>query len=115
MAWPNTLTEEEQNIVIEFDKSLRDAIKALVKGLNRCQDVYDWYWRQLGGGDNLIAKLDAGDVIPSQSGYAAITAFPKSEITENQMAYIEAALAINTEAHRDHYRLAIGGQNMTER
>jgi hypothetical protein len=113
MAWPGTLTEEEQGIVQEFDVELRSAQLALVQALNRCSAVYEWYWRQIGGGANLIAKLGTDDVVATKTGLAGASALSKSEIVANQMAYIESALALNTDAHRDHYRLAIGGPNMS--
>jgi len=112
MAWPGTLNAEQQQIMQQFDIAQRHAIMDLVKVLNACDSVYEWYWRQIGGGDTLIAKLDDADVIPSIAGLAGSQAITKSELTSNQMAYVEAALQLNTAAHRDHYRLAIGGPNM---
>ena len=114
MAWPGTLTTEEQPIVVTFDTELRDAIRQVVKGLNRCSAVYEWYWRQIGGGADLISKLGTDDVIPTGSGLAGITKFTKAELVTNQMAYVEALMALNDAAHRDHYRLAIGGPNMSQ-
>lgn len=113
MAWPGTLTAEEQAIVQEFDVELRSAQLALVQALNREKAIYEWYWRQIGGGANLIAKLGTDDVIPTKTGLAGVSALAKSEIVANQMAYVEAALSLNTDAHRDHYRRAIGGPNMS--
>ena len=113
MAWPGTLTAEEQLIVQEFDAELRATQLALVEALNRSKAIYEWYWRQIGGGADLIGKLGTGDVIPMKTGLAGASAMSKSEIVSSQMAYVEAALALNSDAHRDHYRLAIGGPNMS--
>lgn len=113
MAWPGTLTEEEQEIMQEFDVELRTTQLALVQALNRCSEVYEWYWRQIGGGADLIAKLGTDDVIATKTGLAGASAMSKAEIVSSQMAYVEAALLLNTAAHRDHYRLAIGGPNMS--
>lgn len=113
MAWPGTLTTEEQAIMQEFDVELRTSQLALVQALNRAKAVYEWYWRQIGGGADLIAKLDNADVVATKSGLAGASAMSKAEITANQMAYVEAALTLNSDAHRDHYRIAIGGPNMS--
>jgi hypothetical protein len=113
MAWPGTLTTEEQAIMQEFDIELRAAQLALVQALNREKAVYEWYWRQIGGGADLIAKLGTDDVVPTKSGLAGASSMSKAEIVNSQMAYVEAALLLNTDTHRDHYRLAIGGPNMS--
>lgn len=115
MAWPGTLSEEQQEIVKTFVREqVREAILHIVEAANDSKNTFDTYWGQVSA---IFAGLDNGDEIPDGTGLAGAETLTKADVI-TFMAYIsqmgDSATAnnLNSQAHRNNYVRVIGGTNM---
>lgn len=110
MAWPGTLTAEEQDIVQVFvDKLFREAILKLVKSLNISNGIQEEWTNRV---QALFTKISAGDIVPNGSGLDAAKALSKTEITTILTQLGNFLTTYNTAAHRATFVQAIGSVNM---
>jgi hypothetical protein len=110
MAWPGTLTEEEQDIVTVFTDQLdRAAFVRLVQALNLCNGAHEEWTNRVSA---LFGKLAADDVIPNTGGLAGSEALTKAEWT-TLLGWMDDVLTDHsTTAKRTGYARAIGAVNM---
>ena len=116
MAWPGTLTAEEQSIVQTFVRQqVRAAVLKIIAGANESKNAFDTYWGQQSA---LFAKLDDADVIPDGTGLAGAASLTKAEVVSLMSEITEmgdpaaATFPMNSQARRNKYVDAIGGTNM---
>lgn len=110
MAWPGTLTEEEEQVVKVFvDQLYRPALINLVGGLNLLAGMKEEWTNRV---QSLFAKVGTDDLVPNESGLAGAEALSKAEIL-SQLGNLQTLLtSYNTAALRATYAQAIGGVNM---
>jgi hypothetical protein len=110
MAWPGSLTEEEQAIVqVHVDQLIRPAILRVVQAMNTTVGVKDDYTDRVSA---LLTTLSGTDIVPNLSGLAGAEALTVDEI-DTMLTGLNAMLATyNTVAKRATYRPVIGSVNM---
>ena len=110
MAWPGTLTSEEQTVVKVFvDQLFRPNVLRVTQGLNISVGIKDAWDNQLSA---MFAKLAAGDVIPNDSNLAGAQALLKSDVTAILNTLGAFLTTYNTVANRTAFMKAIGPVNM---
>jgi hypothetical protein len=110
MAWPGTLTAEEQQVVQVFvDQLFRPDVLRVVQALNISVGIKEEWDNRI---QAMFTKLAAGDVIPNGSNLAGAQAMTKSEVTAILTTFGALLTTNNTAANRAQYAKAIGGVNM---
>lgn len=117
MAWPGSLTAEQQEIVKTFVREqIRASILKLVAAANECKNTFDTYWGQIE--DIIDTELSDTDIIPDGTGLAGAESLTKAEIVSLMTEITEmgdpsaSTFPMNSQARRNKYVQAIGGTNM---
>ena len=110
MAWPGTLTVEEQEVVKVFvDQLFRPNVLRVTQGLNISSGIKDTWDNQV---SVMFSKLAAGDVIPNGSNLAGSQSLLKSDVTGILTTLGLHLTTVNTPANRAEFLKVIGGPNM---
>lgn len=110
MAWPGTLSPDEQPVVQAFvDQLFRPNVLRVTQGLNISVSIKDAWDNQLSA---LFAKLAAGDVIPNGSNLAGALPLTKAEITGILTTLGVHLTTVNTPANRAAFMKTVGAVNM---
>ena len=78
MAWPETLTADQQKAVTDFTQSLRQWAASLAQ-LNALGTAIGAAW--FGGINDLVGGLQSGDIIPNVSGLAGAQDLLPADVT----------------------------------
>lgn len=110
MAWPGTLTAEEQEVVKAFvDQLFRPNVLRVTQGLNISVSIKDAWDNQLSA---MFAKLAAGDVIPNGSNLAGAQSLLKSDVTSILTTLGTHLTTVNTAGNRAAFMKVVGAVNM---
>lgn len=110
MAWPGTLTAEEQDVVKVFvDQLFRANVLRVVQGLNISNGIKDAWDNQISA---LFAKIAAGDVIPKGDNLAGSQSLLKSDVTAILTTLGTHLTTVNTAGNRAAFLKVIGAPNM---
>lgn len=114
MAWPGTLTQQQQDSLLEWIKLLRTVSGELARTMNHLQALNTEY---NGTQSANLAGLDNDDVIPLDSNYDGAEALTKTDVV-NLVSYAQSVVGldgqggVNTQAHRQNLAKAAGEQNL---
>lgn len=111
MAWPGTLTEEEQASLLSWINKLVRPWCGEQARVNNHGDAANTEYNAVQ--TTLLAKLDNEDVIPvSGSGLAGAESITKADVV-SIVSHIQGILAnYNTSAHRQLWAKAAGESNL---
>lgn len=115
MAWPGTLTEEEQTSLLAWMRSLvRPMMGELARTNNHLAAANTEYLSTQAAN---LAKLDPSDVIPVEDGLNGAESLPQSEV-KTLVTYMQTIVGtngsggVNTSVHRQGYARAAGEANI---
>lgn len=110
MAWPGTLTSEEQEVVKVFvDQLFRADVLRVTQSFNISVGIKEAWDNQI---QAMFAKLAAGDVIPNGSNLAGSQALLKSDVTGILTTLGTMLVTFNTVANRAAFTKVVGAVNM---
>ena len=110
MAWPGSLTAEEQEIVKVFvDQLFRSNILRVVQGINLSRGIKIAWDSQISA---MFGDLAAGDVIPNGSGLDGAASLTKAQVTSLLTDLAAILTTYDSQAQRDKYISVIGAVNM---
>jgi len=111
MAWPGSLTTEEQASLQSWMALLRATCGEIARVNNHNDVVNDEYNGPQNTTNGNLSKLDGSDVIPNASGLDGAEGVTKDE-TITLMSYVQGILVFNTSLHRTNLARAAGETNL---
>lgn len=110
MAWPGTLTEQEQTIIMAFvDELFRPNILRLVQAINISRGIKIAWDSQI---QELLTKLVNSDVIPTNTNLSGASVLTKQQITSLLVDLNTFLTTYDAQSQRDKYITVIGAPNM---
>ena len=113
MAWPGTLTAQEQESLLVWVNTLtRPTMGELARVCNHLDTVNVEYNGPQNNTNGNLSKLSGSDVIPvSGSGLEGAEDLTKDQLI-TLISYAQNVLSYNTAAHRTNYARAAGEGNL---
>lgn len=111
MAWPGSLTEEEQQSLLSFMVLLRAQCGEFARQNNHADVVNTEYLGPQNNTDGNLSKLSDTDVLPVSGGLDGAEPLTKAEVL-TLLSYLQGCLAYNTAAHRQVLVKACGETNL---
>jgi hypothetical protein len=109
MATYAELSTEDKAVVQAFMGLLRPCCGELARTGNHAEVIYTAYFAHAKA---ILDTLDAGELVPNESGLSGAEALPNELIQDGLMAYIEGLRQLNTQPHRQAYSRAAGPANL---
>lgn len=111
MAWPGTLTEQEQTSLLAFVNAFRCFIGELARVNNHLDVMNTEYNGAQNNSDGHMSKISGADIIPNTGGLTGAEPITKDELL-TLISYAQTALTVNTAAHRGNIAKACGELNL---
>lgn len=111
MAWPGTLTAEEQTSLLAWVNACRTFAGEMARLNNHLDAVNTEYNGPQNNTNGYMSKLAGSDVIPNTSGLVDAEPITKDQLI-SVIAYFQGVLNYNSTAHRQNLARLCGEHNL---